>query len=197
MLLELQLWRELNRIHIWVCVQLLYKNELQMYAQKRNLTLVSGKALLVQVASRDSSFYENLLQEMVQKEGLRLPIYDTNKSGERHCLTSIATMEIEGEYFAGEVAKTKKQEEINAARVAYKALMECKSNQTPFILSTSQRGLQGPDGLPLSLTSNVSSYLQHHVRNCFLLDGTLSPLITFNWVGERYEEVLIVDSMFS
>ena len=37
-----------------------------------------------------------------------------------------------------------------------------KSNQTPLILSNSQRGLQGPDGLPLSLTSNVSSYLQHH-----------------------------------
>ncbi|KAL5539352.1 hypothetical protein UlMin_044106, partial [Ulmus minor] len=90
----------------------------------------------------DSSFYKNLLQEMVQKEGLRLPIYDTKKSGERHCLTSIATVEIEGEYFAGEVAKTKKQEEINAAKVAYKALMECKSNQTPLILSTSQRGLQ-------------------------------------------------------
>ena len=73
---------------------------------------------------------------MVQKEGLRLPIYDTNKSGERHCLTSIATVEIEGEYFAGEVAKTKKQEEINAAKVAYKALMECKCvsfNSNPLI----------------------------------------------------------------
>ncbi|KAL5547225.1 hypothetical protein UlMin_006912 [Ulmus minor] len=189
-------------------VQLLYKNELQMYAQKRNLVLpvysceregpphasrfrsrvtIGGQtyespeffptlkeaehaaarvALMsfspAEVLKDDSSFYKNLLQEMVQKEGLCLPIYATNKSGEPHCPTFIATVEIEGEYFAGEVAKTKKQAEMNAAKVAYKALMGRKSNQTPLILSTSQPGLQGPDGLPLSLTSNVSSYLQHH-----------------------------------
>lgn len=63
---------------------------------------------------------------MAQKEGFRLPIYNTNKSGEAHMPIFVSQVEVEGELFTGEEAKSKKQAEMSAAKVAYMALKECK-----------------------------------------------------------------------
>ncbi|KAJ8574421.1 hypothetical protein K7X08_026226 [Anisodus acutangulus] len=47
--------------------------------------------------------------------------------GERHNLTFFSSVEIEGKIFHGDGAKSKKQAEENAAKVAYIALTKCKS----------------------------------------------------------------------
>lgn len=70
--------------------------------------------------------YKNLLQELVQKEGFCLPVYDTNRSGETHVPIFVSTVEIDGEIFKGQEARTKKQAEMSAAKVAYTTLKERK-----------------------------------------------------------------------
>ncbi|KAF6169788.1 hypothetical protein GIB67_034180 [Kingdonia uniflora] len=74
----------------------------------------------------DSGFYKNLLLELVVKEGFALPKYDTVISGESHLTTFISTVKIEDEFFRGVAAKTKKQAEINAAKLAYSCLKQCR-----------------------------------------------------------------------
>ncbi|GAB4834094.1 HLA class II histocompatibility antigen, DR beta 4 chain [Ancistrocladus abbreviatus] len=155
----------------------LYKNQLQIYAQKRNLPLpvyasesegpphachfkskviVDGKTFesteffktvkdaensaarvaFISLSADDIqqdglSFSKNLLQEYVQKVHSCLPIYNTIQSGGvSHLPSFVSTVEIRGETFQGEQAKTKKQAEIYAAKVAYNALKarECKSS---------------------------------------------------------------------
>ncbi|KAL5767846.1 hypothetical protein ACOSQ2_014629 [Xanthoceras sorbifolium] len=87
------------------------------------------------VQEDDFMLYKNLLQELAQKQGYALPIYKTNKSGEPHVPTFVSTVEVEGEVFTGQEAKTKKQAEISAAKVAYVTITECKPSQGPKFLS--------------------------------------------------------------
>ncbi|KAE8022906.1 hypothetical protein FH972_008667 [Carpinus fangiana] len=74
----------------------------------------------------DLRLHKNLLQELVQKEGFRLPVYDTNRSGEAHVPIFVSIVEIDGEIFKGHEAGTKKQAEMSAAGVAYITLKERK-----------------------------------------------------------------------
>ncbi|XP_034680699.1 double-stranded RNA-binding protein 1-like [Vitis riparia] len=74
----------------------------------------------------DYGVYKNLLQEMARKEGYQLPVYSTEKSGVSHMPTFLSTVEIEGETFEGQKAKTKKLAEMNAAKAAYTCLKERK-----------------------------------------------------------------------
>ncbi|XP_027924993.1 double-stranded RNA-binding protein 6-like isoform X2 [Vigna unguiculata] len=73
-----------------------------------------------------AGLYKNLLQELAQKEGFRLPIYTTNKNGEAHMPIFVSQVEVEGALFTGQKAKSKKQAEMSAAKVAYMALKEHK-----------------------------------------------------------------------
>ncbi|XP_052111432.1 double-stranded RNA-binding protein 1 isoform X11 [Arachis duranensis] len=75
----------------------------------------------------NSVLYKNLLQELVQKEGFSLPAYNTERFGEAHIPIFISHVEVEGEVFTGQKAKTKKQAEISAAKVAYSTLKERSS----------------------------------------------------------------------
>ncbi|KAM3695840.1 hypothetical protein ACB098_07G164200 [Castanea mollissima] len=150
-------------------MQHFYKNQLQNYAQKRNLHVpvyscepegpphashfrckvtVDGQtyespeffstskdaehaaakvaltSLVPDGAKEDNSgLYKNLLQELVQKEGFSLPAYDTNKSGEEHEAIFVSTVEIR-KVFKGHEARTKRQAEMNAAKIAYTSLKE-------------------------------------------------------------------------
>lgn len=70
--------------------------------------------------------YKNLLQELAQKEGFRVPVYSTERSGEAHLPKFVSQVEVEGEVFTGQEAKTKKQAEMSAAKVAYTTLKERK-----------------------------------------------------------------------
>ncbi|KAL9258912.1 Double-stranded RNA-binding protein 1-like protein [Drosera capensis] len=146
----------------------LYKNQLQIYAQKRNIALptyvteregpphlsqfiskvsINGSTYkgpsfskTVKQAENDAAkvalmslppndveevvpiFCKNSLQELVQKEYSCLPKYNTSQSGAYHTPLFVSTVEIKGEIFQGQEAKTKKQSETNAAMVAYTAL---------------------------------------------------------------------------
>ena len=68
----------------------------------------------------NSGPYKNLLQELVQKEGFSPPVYDTNRSGEGQEAIYVSTVEIRV-VFKGH-ARTKKEAEINAAKIAYTTL---------------------------------------------------------------------------
>lgn len=74
----------------------------------------------------DIALYKNLLQELAQKEGLRLPLYSTTRSGEAHMPTFVSNVELEGVIYTGQESKTKKQAEMSAAKVAYLNFKEIK-----------------------------------------------------------------------
>ncbi|XP_020087406.1 double-stranded RNA-binding protein 1-like isoform X1 [Ananas comosus] len=79
--------------------------------------------------SAESALYKNLLQELTQREGISLPSYQTERDGACHMPTFRSTVEVESESFEGDVAKTKKQAEMNAAKVAWYKLRERKQNR--------------------------------------------------------------------
>ncbi|XP_061356963.1 double-stranded RNA-binding protein 1-like [Gastrolobium bilobum] len=76
----------------------------------------------------DSCPFKNLLLELTQREGFCKPMYKTMQSGSPHIATFFSIVEVEGKEFHGKVAKSKKQAEHNAAKVAYIALRECGFN---------------------------------------------------------------------
>ncbi|KAJ9559064.1 hypothetical protein OSB04_013678 [Centaurea solstitialis] len=75
-------------------------------------------------SQEDDCLYKSLLQELAQKKGLVLPVYATNRTGPPHMPSFASTVEITGKCFVGQEARTKKQAEMNAAKVAYTALTE-------------------------------------------------------------------------
>ncbi|XP_024024703.1 double-stranded RNA-binding protein 4 [Morus notabilis] len=195
---------------VWVDIQHLYKSELQVYAQKRNLgfpvysceregpphasrfkcrvtiegktyesseyfhTLKEAEHAAAKVAlislspdcvqKDDSAFYKNLLHQLVQKEGLQLPAYYPNRSGEAHSPVFVSSVEIEGEHFIGEEAKTKKQAEMNAAKVAYNALKERRSSQIPLVMPSSFQGQEASKFLSSPAQSNTAANLLQHIK---------------------------------
>ncbi|XP_050244904.1 double-stranded RNA-binding protein 1-like isoform X2 [Quercus robur] len=190
-------------------MQHFYKNQLQNFAQKRNLLLpvysckcegpphashfrckvtVDGQtyespeffttskdaehaaakialtSLVPDGAKEDNSgLYKNLLQELVQKEGFSLPVYNTNRFGEVHVPIFVSTVEIEGEVFKGHEERTKKKAEMNAAKIAYTTLKERKSGQGPLIVSPAHKGKETPEISSSSLQRNVTADLQQLV----------------------------------
>lgn len=183
-------------------IQHVYKNQLQHYAQKRNLMLpvyscewegpphasrfkctvtidgrtyqgqdflptmkdaehAAAKVALISllpngVQEDDSGLYKNLLQELLQKEGFHAPVYSTRTSGEPHALTFLSTVEIEGESFTGQVARSKKLGELSAAKVAYKTLRERKSSQIPMFPTLASQGQEVSELLSSNAPSNIA-----------------------------------------
>ncbi|KAF4383999.1 hypothetical protein F8388_018751 [Cannabis sativa] len=80
-------------------------------------------------AKDESRVYKNLLQEIVQREDLSTPVYKTIRRGEPHKPIIFTSVELDGEIFHGKAAKSKKQAELDAARAAYVALKEHKSEK--------------------------------------------------------------------
>ncbi|XP_054800399.1 double-stranded RNA-binding protein 1-like isoform X2 [Prosopis cineraria] len=113
----------------------------------------------------DIGLYKNLLQELIQKEGLRLPVYSTTKSGEAHMPTFVSNVEIEGVLYTGQEAKTKKQAEMSAAKVAYTNLKERKGklNQSSLIQPPPHR-TKAPALSSCSSESTVPTH-QHHANS--------------------------------
>ena len=81
--------------------------------------------LVFSILQDNSGLYKNLLQELVQKEGFSQPVYDTKSFGEGHEAIFVSTVVIR-EVFKGHEARTKKQAEMNAAKIAYATLKERK-----------------------------------------------------------------------
>ncbi|XP_034897954.1 uncharacterized protein [Populus alba] len=110
-------------------------------------------SLLPNGVEEDESGYKNLLQELAQREGCGLPTYRTNKSGEAHVPTFVSTVEIEGEIFTGQGAKTKKQAEMSAAKTAYTALKQRNSSPGPAFLSPACQFQEAPQSSTLLATA--------------------------------------------
>ncbi|XP_052111433.1 double-stranded RNA-binding protein 1 isoform X12 [Arachis duranensis] len=126
----------------------------------------------------NSVLYKNLLQELVQKEGFSLPAYNTERFGEAHIPIFISHVEVEGEVFTGQEAKTKKQAEISAAKVAYTTLKERKgkSEQSSLLplLDHPQKAPE-PESLPDCSDSTVQTEFQHHANpNYPVIPGVIS-----------------------
>jgi len=75
-----------------------------------------------------------MLQELAIKEGITLPEYKTTSNGASDVPIFSSTVEIGGSSFMGDVAKSKKQAEMNAAKVAWFKLKESKSSHCCHLL---------------------------------------------------------------
>ncbi|CAL1404524.1 unnamed protein product [Linum trigynum] len=84
-------------------------------------------------------FYKNLLQELAQRERTLLPVYKTMKTGPPHLPAFISSVEVGAEKFQGEEGKSKKEAEMNAAKVAYTTL-KLASKKCPAPCSTETEG---------------------------------------------------------
>ncbi|KAF5749159.1 double-stranded RNA-binding protein 2-like isoform X1 [Tripterygium wilfordii] len=107
----------------------------ELFPTMKEAEHVTAKVALMPLSKNeiqeDESRYKNLLQELAQKECYGLPSYNTLKSGEPHVPIFVSTVEVEGELFTGREAKTKKQAEMSAARIAYKAIKDRMASQSP------------------------------------------------------------------
>ncbi|XP_050137020.1 double-stranded RNA-binding protein 1-like isoform X3 [Malus sylvestris] len=210
-------------------IQHFHKNQLQTYAQKRNLlppvysceregpphnsrfkcrvtiggqtyegqeflpTLkdaehAAAKAALTSILPNgvqedDSGLFKNLLQELIQKEGFSIPVYSSRMSGEPHVPVFVSSVEIEGETFMGQEARSKKQAELSAAKVAYHTLRERKSSQLPLVPSCAREGQEASEILSSSFQSNPAAELHPQARpntheNSVIAEGKRQRLIT-------------------
>ncbi|KAB2623776.1 double-stranded RNA-binding protein 4-like [Pyrus ussuriensis x Pyrus communis] len=191
-------------------IQHFHKNQLQTYAQKRNLlppvysceregpphnsrfksrvtiggqtfegqeflpTLkdaehAAAKAALMSILPNgvqedDSGLFKNLLQELIQKEGFSIPVYSSRMTGKPHVPIFVSSVEIEGETFMGQEARSKKQAELSAAKVAYHTLRERKSSQLPLVPSSARKGQEASEILCSSFQSNPAAELHPQAR---------------------------------
>ncbi|XP_022855783.1 double-stranded RNA-binding protein 4-like [Olea europaea var. sylvestris] len=87
---------------------------------------VACQALTIVETQEVKVSYKNLLQEMAQKRGLKLPIYETLQEGPPRKPIIVSIVEIGSDTFRGTEAKTKKQAEMNVVEMACVALTESK-----------------------------------------------------------------------
>ncbi|XP_042511822.1 double-stranded RNA-binding protein 1-like [Macadamia integrifolia] len=204
-------------------IQFLYKNQLQSYAQRRNISLptyscvreglahalrfkatvtidgqtfespecfqtlkeaehAAAKAALMTLSSDgtemgESVVYKNLLQELTQKEGFSLPVYATTVSGESHLPTFSSTVEV-GEVFHGKAAKTKKQAEMNAAKVAYSDLKERRLSRMAKYPCPSGQEIEATAFTSSSSNSVNSGHLQQNLKPIDMSHMTISTRVT-------------------
>ncbi|GMI94607.1 hypothetical protein HRI_003130000 [Hibiscus trionum] len=76
------------------------------------------------VQEADLGIYKNLLQELTQRQEWSLPEYKTTKCGVPHRPTFFSTVQVQGHLFNGKGGKSKKEAEINAAKLAYTNLTQ-------------------------------------------------------------------------
>lgn len=191
-------------------VPYIYKNQLQAYAQKRNLNLpfyscvregsphslrfkatvtvdgqtfespmffrtlkeaehAAAKAALCSLSNDDfqkddCSLYKNLLQDLTGKEGFSTPVYTTRSSGASHVPTFTATVEVEGDVFHGVAAKTKKQAEINAAKIAYFSLKERQLSRVPAALVLNGDAKEALECIYPNFVSSLTMDLQKNLN---------------------------------
>ncbi|XP_062207020.1 double-stranded RNA-binding protein 1-like isoform X2 [Phragmites australis] len=119
--------------------------------------------------------YKNLLQEIAQKEGFPLPVYKTTSDISNNSGTFESTVEIQGTIFQGEPGNTKKQAEMNVAKVAFQHFKD---------INDDSRSLGSAN--PLSDTNKTQS-LDESTRSSELKVGKL-PL------PEPSTEVQVMDS---
>ncbi|XP_015062887.1 double-stranded RNA-binding protein 1-like isoform X4 [Solanum pennellii] len=93
---------------------------------------VAFESLALNDTQEDEGLYKTLLQELAQKEALLFPVYDTARTGPPHAPVFRSMVEVGDRTFQGQEAKTKKQAEMNAAKVAYNALVKGGQQDEPL-----------------------------------------------------------------
>ena len=83
----------------------------------------------------ETGVYKNLLQEVSQRVGASLPVYETFRSGLGHLPVFTCTVELAGIIFTGEPAKNKKQAEKNAAMAAWTSLKLSEPAKSMLIIA--------------------------------------------------------------
>ncbi|XP_004291730.1 PREDICTED: double-stranded RNA-binding protein 4-like [Fragaria vesca subsp. vesca] len=76
----------------------------------------------------------------------------------------VSTLEIGGEYFTGEVARSKKLAEVSAAKVAYNTLRDRKLSHIPLFPTSAIEGQVCSDLLSSKAPSVVAADLQQQMR---------------------------------
>ncbi|KAE9590214.1 putative double-stranded RNA-binding domain-containing protein [Lupinus albus] len=174
------------------------------------MSLSPGRAQEEQIG-----LYKNLLQELVQRKGFRLPSYNTKKYGEAHMPMFVSQVEVEGETFTGQAAKSKKQAEMSAAKVAYMSLNESKGasayqgqapvlstdsseanvitvtqGQADKVIGVSAHQGQAPMLSTECLEANVITGLQHHAN---LQSPVSFGLVTQDQSDKDIEHVIVTE----
>ncbi|KAK3165584.1 hypothetical protein QOZ80_1AG0035030 [Eleusine coracana subsp. coracana] len=93
----------------------------------------AAKAALMSLPQEEQSTvpsisFKNLLQEFAHKEGFPLPIYNTTSGSPNHAGLYKSTVEVQGKIFQGEPGKSKKQAEMNTAKVAFQHFKDINCN---------------------------------------------------------------------
>ncbi|KAI3974124.1 hypothetical protein MKX01_031582 [Papaver californicum] len=125
----------------------------------RNLiSLLLRFKLLAAYTDESAGFCKNFLQEFLLKEGLPLPTYKTKSCGAPHLSTFLCTVKVGTDVYEGIAARTKKQAEMNAAKVAYCRLKESKSSGSMISQAKDTlRCTSSDSSLNLDLQLNVKS----------------------------------------
>ncbi|XP_039006099.1 double-stranded RNA-binding protein 1-like [Hibiscus syriacus] len=131
--------------------------EAEHAAAKITLSSLSPDA----IEKEDCNLYKNLLQELTQKEGCPLPVYNTTRSGEAHSSTFVSIVKVKGEVFTGQEAKTKKLAEALAAKVACKNLKERKSNRGSMAITPAykERRILSSSNVPSNVNADTQQDL--------------------------------------
>ncbi|KAI3876364.1 hypothetical protein MKW98_021216 [Papaver atlanticum] len=98
--------------------------------EARNSIHYCCNLLLIWFFDESAGFSKNFLQEFLMKEGLPLPAYNTKSCGAPHLPTFLCTVQVGTDAFEGMASRTKKQAEMNAAKVAYCHLKESTSSKS-------------------------------------------------------------------
>ncbi|CAL4954315.1 unnamed protein product [Urochloa decumbens] len=111
--------------------------------------------------------YKNLLQELAQKQGFPFPVYVTTSNVSNHSGAFISTVEIQGTTIQGEPGNTKKQAEMNAAKVAFQHFKDRDKGSACSDVHGRSCMQQGTENLFPGQNIKILSSMQQGSKNLF------------------------------
>ncbi|CAL4961151.1 unnamed protein product [Urochloa decumbens] len=111
--------------------------------------------------------YKNLLQELAQKQGFPFPVYVTISNVSNHSGAFISTVEIQGTTIQGEPGNTKKQAEMNAAKVAFQHFKDRDKGSACSDVHGGSCMQQGTENLFPGQNIKILSSMQQGSKNLF------------------------------
>ncbi|CAO2178078.1 unnamed protein product [Urochloa humidicola] len=141
--------------------------EAEAAAAKVALISLPQEASPPQQSPVPSVSYKNLLQELVQKQGFPLPVYTTTTNVSSHSGAFLSTVEIQGTTFQGEPGNTKKQAEMNAAKVAFQHFKDRDKGSACSAVHGRSSMQQGTENLFSEKNIKILSSMQQGSNNLF------------------------------
>ncbi|PIM97670.1 hypothetical protein CDL12_29859 [Handroanthus impetiginosus] len=125
---------------------------------------VACQALSIDATQEDGGLYKNLLQEFAQRRGLLCPSYRTVNSGPSHMPVFMSTVEVGSDTFRGAEAKTKKQAEMEAARVAYYALTGSPATESASVIERAVADNLTKNSQPTAMIQNYENAMEEEAE---------------------------------